>query len=313
MRAKRHGIVRTRIFQPRVSWYDFPVNAKSLADFSRLIACAVLVTGCVANTLRGVEPMPLPERGICAHRGGATTHPENTLPAYQEAVRLGAHMVELDIAITRDGAIVLMHDATVDRTTDGKGKVIEFTLAELKRLDAGAWKDPRFAGTRVPTFQEALAVLPRNVWINVDFKADARFAGKSVEAAQKVAEILIAENRVSQALFAGRGDDVTAVRAVAPALRICSMERKPDPADYVKAALAQRADFIQLRYCAQDTRLPQWIAELKAAGVRINYFYTNDPAEATRLLGVGVDFVLVDSVASVLSRQRDLVPLVPRW
>ena len=73
----------------------------------------------------------------------------------------------------------------------------------------------------------------------------------------------------------------------------------------------QRADFIQLRDCAQDIRLPQWIAALKAAGVRINYFYTNDPAEATRLLGLGVDFVLVDSVASVLSLQRDLTPLVP--
>lgn len=287
------------------------MNVKLLADFWCLVACAVLFTGGVANQLHGAELMSLPDRGICAHRGGAGTHPENTLPAYQEAVRLGAHMVELDIAITRDGAIVLMHDATVNRTTDGQGKVIDFSLAELKRLDAGAWKSPRFAGTRVPTFQEVLEALPRNIWINVDFKADARFAGKSAEAARKVAEILIAENRVSQALFAGRGDDVTAVRAVAPALRICSMERKPDPADYVKAALAQRADFIQLRDCARDPRLPQWIAALKAAGVRINYFYTNDPTEATRLFGLGVDFVLVDSVASVLSKQRDLTPLVP--
>lgn len=91
------------------------------------------------------------------------------------------------------------------------------------------------------------------------------------------------------------------------------MERKPDPADYVKTAIAQRADFIQLRDCAQDARLPRWIAALKAAGVRINYFYTNDPAEATRLFGLGVDFVLVDSVAAVLSHQRDFAPLVPRW
>jgi len=258
------------------------------------------------------EPV-LPLRGICAHRGGGATHPENTVVALQEAVRLGAHMVEFDIAITRDGTLVLMHDATVNRTTDGKGKVIDLTLAELKQLDAGVKTDARFAGTRVPTLVEALAVLPRNIWINVDFKADARFAGKSAEAARKVAEILVAEKRVPQSLFAGRGDDVTAARAVAPALRICSMERKPDPADYVQAAIAQRADFIQLRDCAQDSRLPQWIAALKAAGVRINYFYTNDPAEATRLFGLGVDFVLVDSVASVLSRQRDLTPLGPLW
>jgi glycerophosphoryl diester phosphodiesterase len=285
----------------------------SLFVITRRALRAAFLVGSVAGILSGAEPTRLPERGICAHRGAAATHPENTGPAYREAVRLGAHMVELDIAITKDGAIVLMHDATVNRTTDGKGKVIDLTLAEIKRLDAGAWKDARFAGTRVPTLEEALAMLPRNIWINVDFKADARFAGKSADAARKVAAILVAENRVAQALFAGRGDDVTAVRAAAPALRICSMERKPDPADYVKAALAQRADFIQLRDCAEDPRLPQWIAALKAAGVRINYFYTNDPAEATRLLGLGVDFVLVDAVESVMERQRGLAPVVPLW
>lgn len=129
-----------------------------------------------AGSVFAAEPLVLPSRGICAHRGGGGT--ENTLVALQEAVRLGAHMVEFDIAITRDGTLVLMHDTTVNRTTDGTGKVIDLTLAELKRLDAGVKTDARFAGTRVPTLVEALAVLPRNIWINVDFKADARFAGK---------------------------------------------------------------------------------------------------------------------------------------
>lgn len=261
----------------------------------------------------GAAESTLPARGICAHRGGGATHPENTLPALQAAVALGAHMVEFDIAITRDGALVLMHDATVNRTTDGKGKVLDFTLAELKRLDAGVKSGVQFRGTRVPTLEEALAVLPRNIWINIDFKADARFAGKSAEAARRVAETLVAAGRVEQSLFAARGGDVAAARAVAPNLRICNMDRKPDPADYVQAAIAQRADFIQLRDCAKDAQLPAWIAALKAAGVRINYFYSNDPAEAARLLALGVDFVLVDAVETVLTKQTGLVPLVPLW
>lgn len=255
----------------------------------------------------------LPGRGICAHRGGGATHPENTLPALREAVRLGAHMVEFDIALTRDGTLVLMHDATVNRTTDGQGKVLDLTLAELQRLDAGVKTHARFAGTRVPTFTEALAVLPRNIWINLDFKADARFAGKSADAARRVAEILVAAGRVEQSLLAARGSDVAAARAVAPTLRICNMDRKPDPADYVQAAIAQRADFIQLRDCATDARLPAWIAALKAAGVRINYFYTDEAAEAARLLALGVDFVLVDTVEAVLTKQAGLAPLVPLW
>lgn len=286
--------------------------ARSAPRRSLVWALLWLALALVAPTI-AAEPVALPARGICAHRGGGATHPENTLPALQEAVRLGAHMVEFDLALTRDGTLVLMHDATVDRTTDGKGRVIDLTLAELKRLDAGAKTAARFAGTRVPTFVEALAVLPRNIWINIDFKADARFGSQPAVAARQVAQLLLAEGRVAQSLCAGRGATVPAVRAVAPALRICSMERKPDPADYVQAAIAQGAAFIQLRDCARDARLPQWIAALKAAGIRINYFYTNDPAEAARLLGLGVDFVLADAVEPVLSRQRDLVPLVPLW
>ena len=264
-----------------------------------------------AGSLLAADSVALPTRGIAAHRGGATTHPENTLPAFAEAVRLGAHMIEFDVAISRDGVLVLMHDATVNRTTNGKGKVNEFTLAELKRLDAGAWKDARFAGARVPTLEEALAMMPRNVWLNVDFKADARFAGKSADAARRVAMMVAASGRLHQVLFAARGGDIAAARAVAPGLLICNMDRKPDPADYVQAAIAQRADFIQLRDCAQDARLPAWIAALKAAKVRINYFYTNDPAEAARLLAAGVDFVLTDSVAVVMAGQAGLAPVTP--
>ena len=78
----------------------------------------------------------MPSRGICAHRGASDTHPENTLAAFREAIQLGAHMIEFDVALSKDGQLVLMHDTTVDRTTDGDGPVSELTLAELKKLDA---------------------------------------------------------------------------------------------------------------------------------------------------------------------------------
>jgi glycerophosphoryl diester phosphodiesterase len=254
----------------------------------------------------------LPERGICAHRGASGTHPENTVPAYEEAVRLGAHMVELDLALTRDGEIVLMHDATVDRTTNGKGRVLDFTLAELKRLDAGAWKHPRFAGTRVPTLAEALAVLPRNIWINLDTKADARFGADPAAVVRKVAELIVATGREHQTFLAARSEAAAIARAVQPRIQICSMDRTKDPADYVRDTIARRVGFIQLRDGAKDPRFPEWITALKAAGVRINYFYANDPAEVGRLLAAGVDFVLVDEVATVLAQRKEIVPWGPR-
>ncbi|MFQ5752716.1 MAG: glycerophosphodiester phosphodiesterase, partial [bacterium] len=82
----------------------------------------------------------LPAKGVCAHRGANSSHPENTLSAFREAIRLGAHMIEFDVQFSKDGAVVIIHDAAVDRTTDGHGLVADLTLAEIKSLDVGLWK-----------------------------------------------------------------------------------------------------------------------------------------------------------------------------
>src|SRR5512139_3351063 len=94
-----------------------PTPVTSRRDF-----LAMLLGVWMPALARGAETVALPQRGICAHRGG-NAFPENTLPALREAVRLGVQMVEFDLAITRDGVLVLMHDRTVNRTTDGQGRV----------------------------------------------------------------------------------------------------------------------------------------------------------------------------------------------
>jgi glycerophosphoryl diester phosphodiesterase len=251
----------------------------------------------------GAENVVLPAGGLCAHRGGGAAHPENTLPAFRAAVQLGVPMIEFDVALTKDDRLVVLHDATVDRTTDGHGLVTAFDLADLKRLDAGAWKDPRFAGTRVPTVEEVLAELPRNVWINLDLKGEERIAGRDVEVATRLARLIAADGRLHQTIFAARADAAAAAKQAFPDLLVCSMDRRPDPADYVADAIRRRVAFIQLRDCATDPRFPGWLKQLKAAGVRVNYFYTNDRAEYARLRGLGVDFVLVDDVARLVARQ----------
>ena len=93
---------------------------------------------------------------ICAHRGHSIEVPENTIPALEAAARHGATVCEIDVVLTRDDEVVLMHDEFLDRTTTGKGRVASYDLRELSGLDAGTWLDPRFAGTRVPTLAEAL-------------------------------------------------------------------------------------------------------------------------------------------------------------
>ena len=95
------------------------------------------------------KKIEMPIKGLCAHRGANETHPENTLAAFKEAIRLGAHMIEFDVRMTKDKKLVIMHDKTVDRTTNGSGAVSDLTLNEIKKLDAGSWKDKKFAGEKV--------------------------------------------------------------------------------------------------------------------------------------------------------------------
>lgn len=96
---------------------------------------------------------------LIAHRGASAIAPENTLAAFQLAVKQGAAGIEFDLQLTRDRVPVVIHDPTLNRTTDGQGKISDYTLAELKQLDAGKWFDVKFSGEKIPTFPEVLGLL----------------------------------------------------------------------------------------------------------------------------------------------------------
>lgn len=109
---------------------------------------------------------------VFAHRGAMAYAPMNTLPAFERAVEQGAHGIELDVHRSLDGHPVVVHDFRVDETSDGAGYVNEMTLAKLKALDAGAWFDERFAGTRIPTLDEVFEAVGQRVFINVEIKSE---------------------------------------------------------------------------------------------------------------------------------------------
>jgi glycerophosphoryl diester phosphodiesterase len=107
-----------------------------------------------------------------AHRGASGTFPENTLSAFRAAIDATANMCELDVQLSRDGAVVVIHDETVERTTNGKGEVSELTLDELKRLDAGArFHGGAHKGERIPTLDEVFAVTAGRCGLNIELKA----------------------------------------------------------------------------------------------------------------------------------------------
>ncbi|WOF22539.1 glycerophosphodiester phosphodiesterase family protein [Microbacterium betulae] len=111
---------------------------------------------------------PAPDRPLSfAHRGSSARAPQNTMAAFERAARSGASGVEIDVHLTRDGVVVLMHDDTVDATTDGTGAIARLTVAELRALDAGSWFGPGFAGERVPTWEEFLRFADREPHLEI--------------------------------------------------------------------------------------------------------------------------------------------------
>jgi glycerophosphoryl diester phosphodiesterase len=104
-----------------------------------------------AQVVEPVEPVV-----VIAHRGASVEFPEHTLPAYHRAVEAGADFLECDLQLTEDEVLVCIHDTTVDRTSNGEGRVDSFTLEELRRLDVGSWFGPELAGLRVVTLEEQL-------------------------------------------------------------------------------------------------------------------------------------------------------------
>lgn len=135
---------------------------------------------------------------ILAHRGDLAHAPENTLPSFSQAIQKGADGVELDAKLTVDGHVIVIHDATVDRTTNGKGKVASFTLDEIRKLDAGSWFDSKFAGTQIPLLEEVFETVGKDKLINIELT---NYSTPRDGLTQKVCELIKKHNNQKQIIF----------------------------------------------------------------------------------------------------------------
>jgi glycerophosphoryl diester phosphodiesterase len=128
---------------------------------------------------------------IIGHRGASGEAPENTLAAFRLALEQGADAVELDIHVSADGELIVCHDDTVDRTTNGTGKIELLTVLELKELDAGYWYDPRFTAEKLPLLEEVFALIPADIMINIEVKC-----AYSTRLEKRLLELLVQYNRL---------------------------------------------------------------------------------------------------------------------
>lgn len=134
---------------------------------------------------------------VCGHRGYSLHYPENTLPGLQAAKAFGATTVEIDVVLTADGELILLHDLTVDRTTNGHGFAADLSLAQIEKLDAGAWLDPRFAGTKIPTLGEVLSWAKREA---MGIVLEIKEAERPDRAAERIAELARSTDTVDRVI-----------------------------------------------------------------------------------------------------------------
>lgn len=141
---------------------------------------------------RAALNMPVSAFMVIAHRGASSYAPENTFAAFDLAIQMGVRHIELDVESTSDGHIVVIHDDTVDRTTNGSGPVTNHTLATLQALDAGSWFGAGFAGERIPAFDEVLRRYKGRVHIHTEIK------GHSTYLSQRTADLVRQQGMVEQ-------------------------------------------------------------------------------------------------------------------
>jgi len=246
-----------------------------------------------------IEIYNMPERGICAHRGANETHPENTIAAFEEAIRLGAQMIEFDVRLTKDNKLIIMHDRSVDRTTNGSGMVKDLTWNKIKKLDAGEWKSEKFKGEKVPLFKDALDVFPKNIWLNIHLKGDE-------ELGKAVAKVLLNKRREHQGIIACNKEIARGVQKVNSNLKLCNMERQDDRKAYITETIEGNFSTLQLLKKRNDSSLENEILELKKHHIRINYYFSNTVEETIELFELGVDFVLTDRLTEMLEAAETL-------
>lgn len=245
-------------------------------------------------------------RPVVGHRGNRAHAPENTIPSLLEAVALGVDAVEFDLHVTRDGVLVLLHDPTLDRTTDAAGPVAARTLADLRTVDAGArfttdrgrtfpW---RGRGAGIPTFDEAVEALPRDLPIIIELKTPA--------AALPLRDAIARHGLARRVIVAGFDPASTrplrhagfALGASTPdvaGLLIPSLLRRP-----IAAPLFQ-AMCIPPVYNGIPVPLGSLVRSTKPHGVVTHIWTVNDPAYALKLWRLGVNGIISDDPGLILA------------
>lgn len=230
---------------------------------------------------------------VVCHRGASLWAPENTLASLEKAIEMGAEAVELDVRPSRDGILYVMHDATVDRTTNGSGRISDLTSAEIDALDAGIWFGPDFAGEQVPRLDRFLDACKGRIATYVEIKD-----GDPGE----VRDMLAVRGMLSEAWTFSFDQAIRAeARAKVPDLRRMVLYIHVGSVD---RAVAQEAQILEFH---EDNLSADLVTAAKQAGLITQMFYSgNDRTVFEKALRCGVEQMNIDQVEVFRSVEREL-------
>jgi glycerophosphoryl diester phosphodiesterase len=233
---------------------------------------------------------------VFGHRGAKAYAPMNTLPAFELAAQQGADGVELDVQFSRDRQLVVIHDFTVDGTTDGEGHVRDISLSQLKALDAGSWFGSAFSDTCIPTLEEVFEAVGNRLFINVEIKVESR-TSESIEEA--VADLVIRRGLQQRVIVSSFDLPVLeGLRRIAPDIAIGFLHFN-SLNDAERSGLGDlQFEAVHPYHALVDAAYVEWA---RANGYRVNTWTVNEPERALELRDLGVDALITDNPDVILS------------
>jgi glycerophosphoryl diester phosphodiesterase len=236
-----------------------------------------------------IEQFPRPI--ILAHRGDKLHAPENTLPAFEQAIQKGADGVELDVKLTADGHVVVIHDSSVERTTDGRGRVASLTLEAIRKLDAGSWFDKKFSGTKIPLLEEAFEAIGGDKLINVELK---NYSSPFNDLVSKVCDLIKRHNNQEQIILSSfYSSNLKAASQILPGVSRALLAM-PGPA----GLWARSFGFMFGEYQALHPHISnvtrEQVQRAHRLKRRIHAWTANKPGEILRLRDWDVDGIITD-------------------
>jgi glycerophosphoryl diester phosphodiesterase len=245
------------------------------------------------NPLLDLSRFPRPL--LIGHRGYPAKFPENTLASFEGAMQAGCDMIELDVTLTKDRKVVVIHDDTLDRTTNGKGPVLEQTVEEIKRLDAGSWFAPQFSAERVPELSEVMELTAGRCMLNIEIKESAFEATYPVDAVEhqvvKLVKTSGAMDRVIISSFDKRILERIAAMDAPPAVAYIS-DHGADKS-VLDMLLAMKAFSWHPRFTVLTRNQ---VDMLHTAGLKVFPWTINTRAEAEKVLALGVDGLICNEL-----------------